>query len=369
VSIIFYITGHGFGHASRVIEVINCLLRQPGLHVFIRTPAARWLFDLTLTPSTGLGTRARFTYEAVETDTGIVQIDSLRLDEAASVARASAFMSTFETRVAEEAAALERLDAELVVADLPALGVAAAARAGVPVVALGNFTWDWAYSAYPGTRAIVEAIAAAYAQADLALRLPMWGGFGAFAKVIDVPFVARRSSRDPADTRRALGLPQGQRLVFPSFGGHGLERLKDVGGLGDYEVIRPLDEKRLYANGYRYEDVVRAADVVITKPGYGIIAECLANDTALLYTDRGNFIEYDVLVAAMPRFLRTAYIDHEDLFAGRWTPHLDALLSQPAAPERPATNGAEVIADFLLEFVGSRGPEGSRDVHLNPGPT
>ena len=49
---------------------------------------------------------------------------------------------------------------------------------------------------------------------------------------------------------------------------------------------------------------MRAADVVVTKPGYGIIAECLANDTALLYTVRGHFIEYDVLVAAMPRFLR-----------------------------------------------------------------
>ena len=39
------------------------------------------------------------------------------------------------------------------------------------------------------------------------------------------------------------------------------------------------------------------SDVVVTKPGYGIISECLANDTALLYTDRGHFIEYDVLVA------------------------------------------------------------------------
>ena len=61
---------------------------------------------------------------------------------------------------------------------------------------------------------------------------------------------------------------------------------------------------RCAASGYRYEDLVRAADVVVTKPGYGIIAECLANDTALLYTDRGRFIEYDVLVAAMRRSRR-----------------------------------------------------------------
>jgi L-arabinokinase len=341
LNVVFYITGHGFGHASRVIEVINELLaRQPDLQVHVRTLAARWLFDLTV--------KGGFTYDSIETDTGIVQVDSLRLDERASVDRAVAFMATFDARVEKEAAALAALDAKLVVADMPALGLAAAARVGVPAVAMGNFTWDWAYSAYPGTGAIVETITAAYAQTELAVRLPMWGGFGAFRTVRDVPFVARRSTRNPADTKRALGLSEGQRLVFPSFGGHGLAGLGAAQQLEDYHVLLSLNEKQMYADGFRYEDVIRAADVVVTKPGYGIIAECIANDTALIYTNRGNFIEYDVLVGAMPRFLRAAYINHADLFAGRWKPHLDALLAQPAPLERPATNGAEVVADVLL---------------------
>jgi L-arabinokinase len=341
--IVFYVTGHGFGHASRVIEVVNALLPHRGMRIHVRTCASRWLFDLTV--------RGSISYEAVETDTGIVQIDSLQLDEAASVARARTFMATFDARVAQEAAMLEHLGARLVVADMPALAMAAAARARVPAVAMGNFSWDWAYAAYQGTRDLVQAIHAAYSRADLALRLPMWGGFGAFRTVVDVPFVARRSTRDPRDTRRVLGVPDGKRLVFASFGGHGLERLKHVATPGDYHVLLSLDEERMSAGGYRYEDVVRAADVVVSKPGYGIIAECLANETALLYTDRGNFIEYDVLVASMPRFLRAAYIDHDDLFAGRWTKHLDALMAQPPPPERPATNGAEVIADVLLKMV------------------
>ena len=61
----------------------------------------------------------------------------------------------------------------------------------------------------------------------------------------------------------------------------------------------------MYAAGVRYEDLVRAVDVVISKPGYGIISECVANDTALLYTSRGDFIEYDVFVAEMPRVLQS----------------------------------------------------------------
>jgi L-arabinokinase len=345
VTVVFYISGHGFGHAARAIEVINALLAaRAGVYVHVRTSVARWLFDLTV--------RGPFAYEHVEGDTGIVQIDSLRLDEAASVRRALDFMATFDDRVAHEAAALKKLSPALVVADMPALGIAAAAGAPVPVAALGNFTWDWAYSAYRDSAPLVERISAVYARADVALRLPMWGGFGAFRRIVDVPFVARHSTRDPEDTRRRLGVPLATRLVLPSFGGHGLEGLQDQFiRLDGYEVLFEFDEKQLYADGYRYEDLVRAADVVVTKPGYGIIAECLANDTALLYTDRGNFIEYDVLVANIPRVLRSRFISHEDLFAGRWQEHLDAVIDQPAPPLRPPTNGAEYAAKLLLEMA------------------
>ena len=39
-----------------------------------------------------------------------------------------------------------------------------------------------------------------------------------------------------------------------------------------------FSERQIYDNGLRYEDLVRAADVVVTKPGYGIISEAIAND-------------------------------------------------------------------------------------------
>ena len=76
-----------------------------------------------------------------------------------------------------EAAALAREDASLVIADAPPLGIAAGKAAGRPTVLLGNFTWDWIYAAYPGGAAVAEAIGRIYASADLAVRLPLHGGF------------------------------------------------------------------------------------------------------------------------------------------------------------------------------------------------
>lgn len=347
MSVVFYVSGHGFGHASRSIEVINALVDlRPDLRVVVRSQVAPWLFERTARPAVRL--------EPTETDTGVVQIDSLHLDERETVARAHAFMTTMPARIEREAAVLRGLGATLVVADLPPLGIAAATAAGIPAVAYGNFTWDWIYAGYEGGERLAASIGEIYRDTTLALRLPMWGGFATMPMVRDLPFVARRSGRDPAEVRRAFGFAADERLVLVSFGGFGLHiepaRLAAVEG---YRVLEPgtFDEQRLYAKGYRYEDLVRAVDAVVSKPGYGIISECLANDTALLYTSRGHFAEYGVLVAAMPRFLRCGFIGHGDLFEGRWAAHLDAVLSQPAPPDSPATNGADVAAASLLEMI------------------
>lgn len=378
-TLVFYVSAHGFGHASRVVEVINAIrARDSDVHVMARTTAPQWLFDRTIKPpikSAGASRGNRFSRAELETDTGVVQIDSLHLDQRATIDRAREFMRTFDDRVEAEAAFLQRRGVSLVVADAPPLGIAAAKRAGCPAVVLGNFTWDWIYSAYDGAEDVVVAIRKAYGLADIALRLPMHGGFEMFPTVVDLPFVARRSNREPLDTRRVLGLPASERLVLVSFGGYGLDgldlsalsRLEGYGVLmsgtvpgpdvprevpgGRRGSLIPLDERAMYAMGVRYEDLVRSVDAVVTKPGYGITAECLANDTAMLYTSRGRFIEYDVLVAEMPRFLRASYVDHADLFAGRWSGHLDALLERPAPPEQPAVNGADVAAALLLDMI------------------
>ncbi len=98
---------------------------------------------------------------------------------------------------------------------------------------------------------------------------------------------------------------------------------------------------------YRYEDLVAAVDVVMSKPGYGIVSECIACDTPLLYTSRGVFREYDLFVREMPRYLRCRFIEHADLFAGNWRAALSAVVSQPRPLETIATNGAEVAAEIL----------------------
>lgn len=362
-SLVFYVSGHGFGHASRDIQVINAVRRQaPDLRIVVRSRVARWFFDLSML--------AGVEHHTADTDSGMVQVDGLTLDEDESARRAEWFYGTFGRRVRAEAAALADLRASVVVGDIPPLAFAAAAEGGVPSVALGNFTWDWIYEAYPQFESlapgVVSLIREAYAKATLALRLPFSGGFDPMRAVTrDLPLVARRSGRPREETRRVLSLDARARVVLASFGGHGTSlpygriarRIESCIVVTDHEMKDPSDRdgwlrrfpaSELRACGVGYEDLVAAADLVVSKPGYGIVSECVANHTPLLYTSRGRFIEHDVLVAEMPRFLRCRFLSQDDLRSGRWGDAMDALLQQPEPPERLATNGAEAAAQAIL---------------------
>ena len=77
-----------------------------------------------------------------------MQLDSLRLEEEETARQAAQFFADFDRRVAIEAELVRGVRADLVVGDIPPPACTAAKRAGVPSLAIANFTWDWIYSIY-----------------------------------------------------------------------------------------------------------------------------------------------------------------------------------------------------------------------------
>jgi L-arabinokinase len=379
--IAYYVSGHGFGHASRSIEVIRELgTLEPRSRIVVRTTAPAWFLEGSL----GAGIER----QVVETDTGVVQIDSLRLDEDETARVAARFYAGFDRRVEEEAAALRKLGATIVVGDIPPLAFAAAHRAGIPSVAVANFTWDWIYAGYPQFERLapgtIDLIARAYGHATLALRLPFSGGFESMAALTrDIPLIARNATHTREAVRRTLGISEGP-VVLASFGGHGLrlsyaaiaaqnrftlvvtdrEDAADAGRLKPYDLgrlqpaptshrtdgLRRFTLQDLTDRGMKYEDLVAASDVVVTKAGYGIVSECIANGAAMLYTPRGRFREHDVFMAEMPKYLRCLEISNADLISGAWQPSVDAVLELPDAPHTLRSNGASEAARRIQEI-------------------
>jgi L-arabinokinase len=367
VNLAFYVSGHGFGHATRSFEVIRALQRlAPGIRIFLRTEVPRWFVERSLGTSVTLA--------AARTGVGVVQVDSLSLDEEQTAREAGAFYATFDGRAREEAGWLAQIDAALVVGDIPPLAFRSARAAGIPSIGIANFTWDWIYGAYASFRAIaphvVPAIQEAYASMSLALRLPFAGGFATIPNIRDIPLIARRSTENRDRVRALLALDAARPVVLVSFGGHGarvpFEQVVNENQLTlvatDHEIVSAIppalaDRLRsvpagvLTGLGLRYEDLLAASDCVVSKPGYGIVSECMANGRSLLYPSRGHFPEYDVMVREMSTALRAAFITQEELLAGRWGPAIEALLASPAVPPPTALNGAEIAATAILDLA------------------
>lgn len=359
--IVAYVSGHGYGHATRTGEVLRALRElEPETPLAVVSAAPEWLFRKAIP--------GPLAFRSLECDVGLVQRDALVIDESATAARWQAFASGWNLRVDSEARWLRASKARVVLGDIPPLAFEAARRAGLPSVALGNFSWDWVYRRLaprePCLAAAADACAQAYSTCGLLLRLPFAGDLSAFPRVEDVPLVARRPAVSRAGARRRLGLGDGRPLVLLSFGGIGLPgfdsavldalvgyRFVTVGpaatSSGSLCVVAPT---ALDAAGLGYQDLVGAADVVVTKPGYGIVSDAIGARTRLVYTDRGDFPEYPIMVREMARYLPCAYVSNADLLAGRLEGPLREVL---AAPEvlAPDLGGAVHAAARLLRAM------------------
>jgi hypothetical protein len=49
--------------------------------------------------------------------------------------------------------------------------------------------------------------------------------------------------------------------------------------------------------------------------------------------------------------MEIVFISQEDLLAGRWADPIVALVAQPAPPEHPRIDGAEVAAGAIMDLV------------------
>jgi L-arabinokinase len=356
-----YVSGHGFGHATRTGEVLREVReRAPDLPIAVCTSAPRALFSDAVAPPLSV--------REIEVDVGLVQKDALTIDEVETAAAVGRFLSGWPALVEREAHWLRGAGAALVLGDIPPLAFAAAAEAGVPSVALGNFSWDWIYRhlgrRHPLLLQAADHAASAYSKAGLLLRLPFAGDLSAFPRIEDIPLVARRPAVPKAEARRRLSL-DGRPAVLLSFGGIGMPELDPLalGRLGDYVFlltgrvggadapnVRRLEARDLAAGGLGYTDLVGAVDVVVSKPGYGIVTDCIGAGTRFVYTDRGDFPEYPILVAGMSRYLPVCYVSNDDLRAGRLEAALREVRAIPAPPPL-ATDGAEVAARRLLALA------------------
>ncbi len=355
-----YLTPHGNGHAARVCDILHAVMRRrPGLRAVIvaRHPEE---FLRSRLPVGDIEIRA----DAF--DTGMVQRDSVRADVAASLAAALGLLERWPVAVESEARWLAAQGAGAVLCDIPAIPLEAARRAGVPALAVGNFSWNWIYEAFAPAdqrwHRVAEAFREGYAAADLLLRLPFHEPMSAFPRIEDVPLVARagRARREElarehgADPSAVWGL-----LCFSALDWTP-EALARAAGRPGFEwfTVRPLawEAPRFHAVDRRrfpFVDTLASCDVVVTKPGFGIVSEAIVHQKPVVYVHRRDWPEAEVLVAGLRRHGWAVEISAEDLYAGRLHGAIAEALELSSPREPIASDGGERAARRILDHLGA----------------
>jgi hypothetical protein len=355
-SILYYITGHGFGHAVRSNQVIRRLLElRPDLKVHVRTTAPAWLFVDPL---------ARIIHSPQSMDVGVVQKDSLDMDLDETLRACQALRAGISRTIDRELSFIRENRIELISGDIPPLCFEIASRANIPSVAISNFIWSWIYRAYtkeyPGFVPLIDEMEGFYSKATLALTLPYSCDMEIFPTREPIPWIARTSSLTKEEARAKFGLPGSAPIVLLSFGGLGLQRLSlgNVKRLRKFFFIATDDAHRQDGNllvlpnmQHHYEDLLRAADVIVTKPGYGIVADAISHKVSVLYTDRGDFPECRFLVQALNELATAEFIAQDELLSGAIGDHLERLLLKRPNWPQVSLDGATVAAERILSLL------------------
>ncbi len=344
------VSAHGFGHFAQTALVLNALHElNPGLRITLRSRLPREL----------IRTRLRMPVDIVEdsADFGMLMDSALdvRLEDSFEAYRH--LHRDWARQVAGEVEKLRNIGPDRVLANIPYLTLAAAAEAGIPAFAFCSLNWAdifWDYfSGRSGAQAIHEQMLTAYDSAETffcpepSMPMPL------LHNCLRVGSVAALGQERRMHLERRFGLT-GKRLVLVVPGGiHtdiDMERWPCHPDLC-WVPAWPVDSRRddilpAVATGLEFTDLLTSCDLVLTKPGYGIVTEAVCNGKPVLFVRRGDWAEEPFLVDWLLRHGRAVEVSRQQFFNGQVIDELEALLGEPpSAP--PLADGAMEIARHL----------------------
>ena len=325
-SILFYISGHGYGHVVRTGEVIRALQQiRPGWRISARTQAPRHMLPDGVDVSAG-----EFESGVIEREAGVV------MDEQATLERLKNLVARWDSLLAKEASLARDQRVDLIVADIPPMAGDIATAIGVPCIAIANFTWDWIYEPYAAN--YLERLEQSYARMSVLLRLPFYQSsrLNVFPTIVDAPLIARRSHVQTRARNRVL-LGSRAQVSANAYA-------RATASAPEYEFVTP-------GPGEHFTDVLASCDLAIAKLGFSMLAECIANRKPLLYPPRENFREEGILQQHVNEHIPALAIPLEDFYTGNWGEYLRKLASKPHIPSRIATDGARFCAEYVASYV------------------
>ena len=357
LSLAYFISPHGFGHAARASAVMSAIQeRCPGIRFEIFTTVSPWFFEESLS--------GPFSYHELLTDVGLVQENPLCADLSRTVDCLNEFLPFNPGELEDLAKKVNHLECAMILSDISPMGIAVAREAGLPSILVENFTWDWVYGEYvfdkTGFKTHIAYLESLFSWADFHIQTaPVCSG--APAHLTTGP-VSRRPRKGRLQVRENLGISEQMPMVLITMGGipkhHGfigqLANQNEVlfvapGAASDFQALGNVILLPHRSNFF-HPDLVNAADAVVGKVGYSTLAEVYHAQIPFGYIKRARFRESEILSEYIEKFMTGISIDKGVFEDGEWICRVPELLDlPPVSQENP--NGADEVADFVLKLL------------------
>lgn len=269
-------TPHGFGHITRQIALAYSLQKYCVQSTFFCHQPS--LVHETL-PNVQVFKRYA--------DVGIIQKDAYTIDIKQTQKKLEQRCSP--KALEEWVSTLRNYD--LVIADIPPLIFAAAQKAKIPALGIGNFDWIWIYEHFPQLKSWAEKMRD-WQKGHLAIQLSPGAPLN-FTITHSAYWLARERNQ------AAPSLPQTSILV--GFGGLHIEELQQLPVIPDvYWVITThvpnlIRNDILSVTDIPFSDLSHAVDIIFSKAGYGILSESQCAGTPQIWMHRSLFPEAPIL--------------------------------------------------------------------------
>ena len=352
-TIAFFITPHGFGHASRATGLMQAIAHQiPESEFIVFSTIPDWFFQ-----------EARLQVKTIplQCDVGFVQktpfIEDLKttLEE---LEKMYPIQPAVLDKITEE---LHSNQVDLVICDIAAIGILAAKQGGIPSVLIENFTWDWIYKPFTNTYAQFKEfsayLASIYPQADLRIQTePLCDRIDDTCHITSP--IARQPFEDRKTIRKRLGITESQKLVLLSMGGIQEEfaSAQKLQAYQDYLFIIPNGRERFKRAGnliylphhsdFYHPDLIQAADFIIGKAGYSTVAEVFHAGIPFGFISRSRSRETRPLADFIKSNIPSVEIFEEQYRSEEWLEMLPQIFAL-SPRSHPQQNGAFDVIEIL----------------------
>ena len=315
--IAIYVSSHGFGHITRCLSIIEKILNTSSYNLYIVCDNKQ----NTLVRVFLKKYKDRIIYKDLVTDVGLInKKNSLEIDKILLKRRLLNFTMDWEDIVNCEYDFIKNLNIEYIISDISPIGALLGNKLQLPVILITNFTWVEQYEYIGIDESIINKYRQAYSYVTKFIKYDLCSPINSvnYKDINEVGFVCRNIDFNKIEK---IKRQYGKSIMITCGKSANLNNINIKNFKGTIFTTSGIEITcedecnvvNLPIDILDTQNYIAASDMVITKAGWGTIAEGIIGHTNLVLIERPSAKEDSFNIEELKKRNLAISINEEDL--------------------------------------------------------